>query len=134
MLKIKYGYWQIACAKDVMIGSWEIVRETKCSISKALRMSWKKVKDILKTISNSYKEYKYKLIINKKMYFLKSKSNDADEVINSCLEKIAKIKGKQFIYEIANTFYKNYDRLITKFNKRGTLTFTRDIFVIKIKN
>ena len=134
MLKIKYGYWQLACAKDVMINSWKLVKRTKCSITKALKMSWKEVKKILKNISSSYKEYKYKLIINKKMYFLSFKSNDTDEVVNTCLEKIAKIKGKQFIYEIANTFYKNYDKLIIKFNKNGTLTFARNVFVVKIRN
>lgn len=134
MLKIKYGYWQLACAKDVMVNSWKLVKRTKCSIAKALKISWKKVRKILKNISSSYKEYKYKLIINKKVYFFNFKSDDADEIIDSCIEKIAKIEGKQFIYEIANTFYKNYDKLIIKFSKKGTLTFARNVFVIKIKN
>ena len=134
MLKIKYGYWQLACAKDVMVSSWKLVRKTKCPISKALRISWEKVKKFFKNISSSYKEYKYKLIINKKMYFLNLNTNDVDEVVNNCLEKISKIKGKQFIYKIANTFYKDYDKLISKFTKKGTLTFARNVFVDKIRN
>ncbi|RFM19444.1 hypothetical protein C1147_10740 [Clostridium botulinum] len=118
MLKIDLGYWQLSCAGDVMNKAWKIVRKSKCSISIALKNSWKIFKKYFKNISTSHKEYKYKLVINKQQFTLSSKDNDLDNIVEESLEKIAEVKGKSFIYKISNSFYEKYDQLLSKFKKK----------------
>ncbi|APH13938.1 hypothetical protein NPD5_3831 [Clostridium sporogenes] len=134
MLKIDLGYWQLSCARDVMNKAWKIVRKSKCSISIALRNSWKIFKKYFKNVSTSYKEYKYKLVINKQQFTLSSKDNDLDNIVEESLEKIAEVKGKSFIYKIGDSFYEKYDQLLSKFKKKGSLTFYQDIFLIKMRD
>lgn len=132
-IRLLKGHWQNACAQDVMTRSWELVRKHHCSLSTGLKRSWKEIKDFIRSINNSYAEYKYKLRIERKTIILTFKSDNLDEIVDKSFEKIAEIKGKQFIYNISERFYNRYDFLLDKLKTKGTLTFTENVFITKLK-
>lgn len=132
-IRLLKGHWQNACAKDVMTRSWELVRKNHCSLSAGLKKSWKEIKNFISNINNSYTEYKYKLRIERKTIILTFSTDDLDEIVDKSLEKIAEIKGKQFIYNISERFYNRYDFLLNKLKTKGTLTFTQNVFISKIR-
>lgn len=133
MIKINVlkGHWQLACAREIMVSAWKLVKEKKVALSVGLKRSWKEVKDFIKKISNSYAEYKYKLKIHNQTIMLSFKNDDLDEVVEQALEKIAEVKGKKFIYNISDRIYSKYDFLLDKLKRKGTLTFAQDVFIIK---
>lgn len=127
------GYWQLACAKQIMTNAWTLVKKKNFILSLALKKSWKELKSFINSVSNSYSEYKYKLIIEHKTVTLTFKNDNLDEVVDTALEKIAEIKGKQFIYNISERIFCRYDFLINKLKTKGALTFTENVFICKLK-
>lgn len=134
-LSLLKGYWQNAVAGDIMTKAWKLVRVRKCSLSNGLKKAWKEIKDFINKLSNSYAEFKFKLKIEQKTIFLSyTSAPDLDEVVEKSLELIAKQKGKVFIYNISKRFYSRYDSLLKNFKDKGTLTFAKDIFIIKCRS
>lgn len=91
------------------------------------------MKVFIKNTSTSYATYtyKYKLKIDKQSFILSFQKIDLEEVVEQALEKIAEVKGKQFIYNISDRIYTKYDFLLDKLNHKGSLTFAQDVFIVR---
>lgn len=134
MLKINYGYWQNACAKDSMVKAHQLRRQLKITLKEALRLAWREIKQFFNSISKTYKEYKYKLKINNKTIVITAKNKvNPDKLIEACLTKIAEVKGKQFMYNVSNRLYKAYDESVNHLDSKGSLTFAQDVYIVRMK-
>lgn len=138
MIKINLGYWQNAVSGDVMRTAHKLVKQLHITLSQALKRAWKEVKEFILSISTTYKEFCFKLRINKEIVNIKvpadaSNSIDYDELIENCMEHISNIKGKQFMYNVSKRLYESYDRFIELLQIKGHLTFAQDVYVSKME-
>jgi predicted Zn-dependent protease len=127
LFKKVYGDIIIA-RKLIMERAMELKKKLGISLSESLKRAWAEARKIAEEFISNLKNYK--LHIDKRTFNIQS--DDAEDIVEKCFEKIAEVKGKQFMYNVSKNIYNKWNTAIHILETRGALTFGQDVFVRKV--